>query len=193
MSNTSDQNEVTTEPSIDLELETLKNIATLSGVQFHPNIKGPALSAKIEEHLKNKPEEAVAKTPEPVVPKKLTPQQERMKIVKEATKLIRVNVVCMNPNRKEWKGDIFTVSNSVVPTIKKYIKFNTEEGWHVPQMLLNSLREKRCQLFKTVTRNGVDIRQGYLVPEFSIEELPPLNEKQMEDLRKQQAMANGNT
>ena len=45
----------------------------------------------------------------------------------------------MNPTKKEWEGEIITVSNALVAvTVKKYIPFAAEDGWHVPQISLNS-------------------------------------------------------
>jgi len=211
MSNKSDQKEVTTEASTDeninevnAELETLKRIADIAGIKYHPNIGYDNLSERIEEQLAVKEEmkvsESINAAPAEAAPRKVAPSpvpvapeilasQKRAKQVKEATKLIRIRLTCMNPNKTEWPGEIFTVSNSVVPTQKKYVPFGAEKGWHVPQIILNVIKERKCQIFRTVKRGKKKMREGFLIPEFNIEILPSLTEGQMAELREEQAIS----
>jgi len=194
---TSDQNAVTTEPA---DLNALKVHAKSLGIVFHPMIGLKKLQDKVANHSTapepNIPTQAVSSQPPAIMS---IPKQKRViptiemhaKIVKEATKLIRVRVACMNPNKKEWEGEIFTVSNSIVPAQKKYVPFNAEEGWFVPRIILNVIKERKCQVFHTIKGpKGEKIRKGKLIPEFSVEELAPLNEHEFNDLAKRQAMAN---
>ena len=110
--------------------------------------------------------------------------------MQEATKLVRIRVTCMNPAKKEWEGEIITVGNAGVGTYKKYIPFNADEGWHVPNIIYQALQERQCQVFvSSKTKNGVTIRQGKLIKEFAIEVLPPLTEEELKDLAQRQAMA----
>jgi len=97
----------------------------------------------------------------------------------------------MNPDKKEWEGEVFTASNSIIPTQKKFVPFNAENGWHVPQIILNMIKERQCQVFKTVKGpRGEKIRKGVLVPEFSVEILDALTQNDLNDLAKTQAVAN---
>ena len=96
----------------------------------------------------------------------------------------------MNPAKKEWEGEIFTVGNAVVGSVKKYVPFNADEGWHVPYIIYEALRERQCQIFvSSKTKNGVTMRQGKMIKEYAIEVLPPLTEEELKDLAQRQAMA----
>lgn len=174
-----------------LELEGLKSKANLLGIKFHPSIGVEALREKIQAKLA---ETASPEEEEPAVAEeaKETPGQFRARHRLEATKLVRVRVTCMNPFKKDIEGEIFTVSNSVVGTVKKYVPFNADEGWHVPQIILNAMRERMCQVFvKEKTKNGVSVKRGKLIKEFNIEVLPPLTEDELHDLAQRQAMRGG--
>ena len=96
----------------------------------------------------------------------------------------------MNPNKKEWEGEIITAGNAGVGTFKKYIPFNADEGWHVPNIIYQVLKGRECQVFSTVTGpRGNKFRKGKLIKEFAIEVLPPLTEDELKDLAQRQAMA----
>jgi hypothetical protein len=172
------------------ELEVLKNRATMLGVKFHPSIGLEKLKLAVENALSDKPEASE----EPVKGKaataaKETEAQVKMRLNKEANALVRVRVACMNPAKKDWQGEVFTVSNSAVGTIKKFVPFNNEEGWHVPEMILGVMRERQCQIFVTeVAKDGTKLRKGKLIKEFNIEVMPALTLKELEELAQRQAM-----
>ena len=179
------------EPVLD-ELTLLKQRAQTLGIKFHPSIGLEALRSKVngaitgEEEAEPADDVAVAAV-EPVVETKV---QLRNRLRKEAAKLVRIRITCMNPNKKEWKGEVFTASNSMVGTFRKFVPFNVEDGWHVPQILLNMIKARQFQTFYTVKNDrGVAIRKGKLVPEFAIEVLPPLTEKELTELARRQAMS----
>ena len=97
----------------------------------------------------------------------------------------------MNPAKQSWEGEIFTVSNSVIGTMKKFIPFHAEEGWHIPQALLNTIQERQYQAPYTERGpKGQEMRRFKLVKEFSIEILPNLTDSELKDLANQQAIAN---
>ena len=135
-------------------------------------------------------EESNAEKVNPNNPKRETERQRRARLFKESSKLIRVRITNMNPNKKEWEGDIYTVSNSLVGTFKKYIPYDNEEGWHVPQIIVNHLKERQCQVFYTVKNNkGAKIRKGKLIRELAIEILPDLSVDELQSLAQRQAQA----
>lgn len=178
------------EPQLD-ELTLLKQRAQTLGIKFHPSIGLESLRSKVSAALTVEDAEEAAE-PVPEAPAAESRIQMRDRLRKEASALIRVRITCMNPNKKEWKGEIFTVSNSVVGTFRKYVQFNTEEGWHVPQIILNMLKARQFQTFYTIkNERGVAVRKGKLVPEFAVEVLPPLTEKELLELSRRQAMAGG--
>lgn len=179
------------------EMTMLKKRADQLGVKYHPNIGLEKLRDKVNAKMTGETEpaddeeEVVQATADPVK-KQETKQQMRVRLQREAAKLIRVNITCMNPNKRDLEGEIFTAGNSIVGSYKKYVPFNTENGWHVPQIILNQIKQRKCQIFVTVRDDrGNKSRKGKLINEFSVEELKPLTKKELEDLAKRQAMANG--
>ena len=179
------------EPQLD-ELTLLKQRAQTLGIKFHPSIGLESLRSKVSAALTGEDAEEAAEEPVPEAPAAESRIQMRNRLRKEASALVRVRVTCMNPNKKEWKGEIFTASNSIVGTFRKYVQFNTEEGWHVPQIILNMIKARQFQTFYTIkNERGVAVRKGKLVPEFAVEILPPLTEKELLELSRRQALAGG--
>ena len=119
-----------------------------------------------------------------------TENQRRLRRKREASELVRIRLTCMNPNKREWEGEIFSAGNSLVGTFTKYVPFNVDDGWHVPQIILEMIRARQCQIFYTEkSRNGVNVRKGKLIKEFNVEVLPPLTPAELHDLAQRQAMA----
>ena len=184
------------EPDVDAvepvqdELEVLKARADRLGISYHPSIKVEKLREKLEKELSGEAPEKAA--PTKVVKEEETEAQLNNRKRLEATELIRIRVTCMNPQKKDWDGEIFTTGNAIVGTIKKYVPFNADEGWHVPRMIYQQMLERQCQVFYTVTnRNGVKTRAGKLIREFNIEVLPPLTVEELKEIAQRQAMAAG--
>lgn len=169
------------------ELDVLKSRADKMGIKYHPSIGLETLKEKVNSALQ--PQEETNVSTEDT---KETPNQRRVRLKKEANKLIRIRLSCHNPNKREWEGEIITVANSLVGTIKKFVPFDAEDGWHVPQFIYNVLKARKYQAFKTTRdERGNTRRVGYLANEFSIEVLPPLTEKELKELARKQAMVNG--
>lgn len=184
------------------ELEALKEQATELGIKFHPNIGFDKLQFKVNEKLIDiaNGEEIqrnvvnTEKTEEPTGNrgKMLTPNEVEKMIRDEALELVRVRVTCMNPNKSEWEGEIFTVGNSKIPAQKKYVPFNIEEGWHIPRIMLTMLEDRKYQAFiNERDHRGRQIRRGVLKKEFNIEVMPPMTSEEIKDLRAKQALAAG--
>ena len=186
------------------EIETLKQRADLMQIKYHPNIGVKKLKGMIDARLsgENLEPEEVETYDENIVEeadivtapgKAAVPSAKQAKAmqiaqrVKEAKALVRIRLTSMNPAKTDWSGEIFTVQNRHV-TLRKFVPFNAENGWHVPAMMLNFLQNKKCQVFHTVTnRAGHKVRQGKLVPEFAIEILPPLTQKELDQIATRQA------
>jgi len=180
------------------EIKLLKSRADQMGVKYHhraglkkmkeiveagmnavtsPEVKIPEIIFSPEEEETNQPQER--------------PFAKKARLRKEANELVRVRISCMNPNKKDWDGEIYTVSNSVVGTVKKYVPFNAENGWHVPKIIFTAMTERKCQIFHTVKDSrGNKVRKGKLIKELNIEVLPALTNIELKDLATQQAMAN---
>lgn len=173
------------------ELATLKERATLLGIRFSPNISVEVLREKINNKLSNTSEtEATVKTPSKVdveKAKKISDNAEKKRMLNSMKALVRCIIACNNPNKKEYTGDIFTGGNST-EMITKYIPFNKE--WEIPQVLLNIIKEKKCQVFYSTKEKGVAVTRPRLINEYTVTILPQLTPKELEDLKIQQAMNN---
>jgi len=190
------------EPEVS-ELEALKSRADQMGIKYHPNISADKLNERIKEHMSSEDQEPTVEAPEEAVvasepvrhasaaPEGEKPAEKRQRLLKEATRLRRIRITCMNPMKSEWEGEIFTAGNGVVGNIKKYVPFDTE--WHVPQILVNMIDERMYQTFQTVRdkRTGQQGRKGKMVKEFAVEMLPDLTEDELKSLAQRQAMARG--
>ena len=171
-------------PQVD-ELTLLKQRATTLGVKFHSSISVEKLREKVNAAITGEPEEVK----EEVKPKE-DEQLSRREAALAATKLVRIRVTCMNPAKREWAGELFTAGNGLVKTTTKFVPFNNDEGWHVPQIILNVMKDRQCQIFVAKKLpNGTEARVGKMIKEFAIEELPPLTQKELDELARRQAIA----
>ncbi len=165
------------------ELDLLKERAKRMGINFHPSIGIDTLKEKMEEHTGEKKAKVVVAEPE-----KETIPQRNARMRKEANRLVRIRLTCMNPARKNWPGEIISVSNSAIGSIKKFIPFNADAGWYIPKVLLHVLQERVFQSFYTVSVEGQKVKRTKLVKEFAIEMLPDLTVKELKDLAIKQAL-----
>lgn len=168
------------------ELTALKGRADLLGIKYHPSISLEKLRDKVNAALSQDEEEK----PEITTETTETASQKRNRLRAEANALVRIRVTCMNPNKKEWDGEIITAGNAAVGTVKKYVPFNADEGWHVPTIIYKQLVNRECQVFTTVRdARGNASRKGKLIKEFAIEVLPQLTPDELQELARRQAMA----
>lgn len=185
----------------ELELAALKTKADTLGLTYHPSISSAKLSAKIKDHLEKldaKPADAlVVNTPAKAIAEDAPLSKSgKIKAMKDkALALVRVNIVCMNPAKREWDGEIFAVGNANLPTQKKFIPFNTTDGYHIPKIMFDALKERKCPVFyneRMKTAFGVQVvRRMKYIPEFNLVELPPLTPAELKELARQQAAAAG--
>ncbi len=207
------------EPLVTDELTELKKKADLLGLSYHPNIGVDKLRIKVDLAIRGgkEPDEPDPSKTAPTVAAKLellqvtdatveeiiagyqenvnanlSEAQRRNEAIREVNKLIRVRVTCMNPNKSDWTGEILTVSNSIVGTYKKFVPFNIEEGWHIPQIIYQALLERKCQIFvQSTNERGDRVKAAKLVNEFSVEVMNPLTENELKELRQRQIIASG--
>lgn len=205
-------------PLVQDELATLKARAEQLGMSFHPSIGVTSLKAKIEAFLEGtkttqdtSSEDTDEEVQDPEVPETVTATkneaddsvtyapketeiQKRIRLRKHAAKLVRVKITCMNPNKKDWPGEIITVGNSHVGTHKKFIPFNTgDEGYHIPNIIYEYLKTRECPTYRTGAKGFGDVqkRELVMIREFAIEVLPDLDQEALNDLAQRQAMSGG--
>lgn len=173
------------------ELEVLKKRADQMGLTYHPSIGVDALREKVSAHLAGQNAQTVNVT----VQTDFKPTAEALKfaadqnnnyIRRQAMRLVRIQITCMNPNKKEWEGEMFMVQNDIL-SAKRYVPFNTP--WHVEQCILDMIQDRQCQIFRNFKgTNGITTQKPVYISEFSVTVLPPLTEQELEDLRKAQAL-----
>jgi hypothetical protein len=189
------------------ELESMKTKADLLGVKYHPAIGADALREKIKAHEAAADQAAAAAeantgpgpvmgstppAPAAVVVSAVEAQRARLRNLRdEATKLVRIRLSCLNPAKKEWSGEIITAGNSVLGSFKKFVPFSgADEGYHVPFIIYQVLKDRQCPLFYTEkSKNGVNMRKSKMIREFAIEILDQLTPDELHDLAQRQAMA----
>ena len=156
------------------ELEHLKQTATDAGISYSPNIGLDKLREKVREKLK------------PVAKPLCKKQQTANKVRKEALKLVRIRVSCINPNKSEFEGQFFASGNSVVPTQNIFVPFEIET--HVPNIIYNVIKNSKSAYVK----NEKD-PAGKMVPvsklrnEFQVELLPQLTKEELDNLAIEQS------
>lgn len=158
------------------ELELLKARADKLGIKYSPNIGIETLKERINAVLSpEKPTTAVN-----------AEDAERTRVRNEALKLIRCQIVNLNPNKKAWEGEIITVWNKYTGTVRKFVPFGekTVEGYHVPQIIYNVLKERKYLSISTKRdpKTGELSVKTQWVPEFSLTVLPQLTKEQLAEL-----------
>lgn len=179
------------------ELASLKARADMLGLTYHPSIGVEKLREKVAAAIAGTPPvtdtpdafvASLAKELAPAQPRAETEVEKRLRMKQEATKLIRIRLTCMNPNKKEWDGEIFTAGNSVIGSVKKFVPFNADDGWHVPYIILQMIQDRMCQIFVSATDSrGNTVRKGKMIREFAVEILPQLTEPEIAELAARQA------
>lgn len=203
---------------VDDELKALRAELDRLNVRYHHRNNHATLRALIAE-AREKASETVQKpinrstpddpipTPDQALETAYTPPQDTSKLAltevdykerefqdrkRKMGSLVRVRVQCMNPNKKAWPGEIISVGSSRLGTFKKYVPFGSDQPYHVPYIIYQELRDRKCRV--TVERtlsDGKKISEGKLIPEFVVERLPDLTHQELKDLADQQARAGG--
>ncbi|AXC36456.1 hypothetical protein HOT57_gp12 [Pseudomonas phage phCDa] len=128
---------------------------------------------------------------EAVAPENETEGQRKNRLRREAQALVRVNVSCMDPSKKNLKGDLLCVSNRNFGTIQRFVPFNRD--WHIEKVLYDMLLEKEYLVFDSekTGRAGIEVKVPRNVKAYNIRVLPPLTKGELKDLGQRQAMAAG--
>lgn len=167
----------------DDELTLLKRQARAMGIPFSNNIGVETLRAKIkavmegeaekEKTLEDQAAEALQKKPV----KKLS-LRERLR--RENLALVRVRVTNLDPKERDLPGEIFTVANEYVGTVRKYVHFNVP--WHVPKCIYKMMRNAKFLNIRVYKQAGREIVETSWAPKYSIEVLPQLTKEELQKL-----------
>ena len=167
------------------ELKLLKERADLMGIKYSNNIGLDTLRAKVNERLESSVLEAE---------KNIDKSALRKKVREEQLKLVRIRLTCMNPAKKAWRGEIFTVANSIIGTVKKFVPYDPKfyaNGYHVPYCIYTMLKNKTFLDIRTEESTGGKTRVYSSYPaEFGIEVLPELTPDELQQLAVEQQAGN---
>lgn len=169
------------------ERASLEARAKILNINFHSNISTEKLRERVNAALTG-----AGPDPEDARPTKgETDVARRSRLKKEASRLIRVRIHCNDPAKKDWPGEYITVGNNAVGTYRKYVPYNQDEPFHLPQILVNALREKRVQVFATKKgKNGIPIREAKSIAAYSLEVVQPLTREELDRMAQSQMARN---
>lgn len=182
------------------ERELLMNKARLMGIEFSNNIGTDTLRARINAKLDGVSAPASEDEPAPVETNALTGEASnapkktlRQEIYDEQMKLVRIRITCMDPKKKDLQGEIFTIANEYLGTVRKFVPFGdaTENGFHVPYCIYTMLKEREFLNIRTLKdrKTGSPRVESNYAKEFAIEVLPPLTQEELKRLATAQIAA----
>ena len=194
------------------DIETLRAKATGLGLTFSGNTGAATLQKKIDNATPSllggdeplpelTPAKQVVKGGPPSLAQLQTmniqdidPENQalvRQVVRAKALVLSRVRITNLDPNDAELYGALVTVMNKYTGKVSKYIPFGdgSENGYHVPQILLNHLIAQKFVLRKLRKGGqfGVKTYKTQMVPKYNIEILPDLTPDELEALAARQA------
>ena len=195
------------------ELDVLKQRARMMGVEFSNNIGVETLRERIRVKAEEQSNATAAPAPalfDPALipaatqqasfqadtsggpalgfkPKPTKPLTLRQYLQREHMKLIRVRITNLDPKKKNLPGEVFTVANEFLGTVRKYIPYGevSDDGYHVPYCIYRELESRRFLDIRTFKEraNGNKIRvEQRWAKEFAIEVLPHLTPTELKQL-----------
>ncbi|AWN06205.1 hypothetical protein [Erwinia phage phiEaP8] len=178
------------------ERQALMARARMMGIEFSNNIGTDTLRQRINDKMEGKPEVApeAAQTVNPLA----DPAPQKVRTLRqmqhdEQMKLVRIRIQCLDPKKKDLPGEILTVANEFLGTVKKYVPYgeHTEDGYHVPYCIYRLLDSRKFLNIRTVKdrRTGIERVESTWAKEFAIEVLPQLTAQQIKDLATAQTAA----
>ena len=163
-------------------LDGLKEIALSMGITHHPKISADKLRIKIDAAIEK--EEADSETV--VESEAMTLRRLR----REGQKRVRVQITCMDANKKDLQGIPVSISNNLLGDLGvMYVPFN--RPWHLPTAVLPTLQEKQHSVFYTVKVEGKDVKRSKLVNTYAIEVLDGITKEEVNAIRANQAKQTG--
>ena len=188
----------------------LKQRARMMGITFSNNIGLDALKEKIRIHQEGGNQNDEDKTDElgdgvnivppalqdPSQPTRKKPLNLRQQIIQDNMRLVRLRITCLDPKKKDLPGEVLTVANKYLGTVRKFIPFGevTENGYYVPYCLYKMLKARKFLNIRTFrdrrNQNQIRVEQQW-VPEFALEILPDLTPAELQKLASAQSAAGG--
>lgn len=184
---TDETNQETIQTSGPTELDVLKERAKLMGIPFSNNIKLETLKERISEKLASDDQ---AEEQPAVRSAKQTLREEQLE---SQLKLVRCRIANLDPKKKDLPGEIFTIANEYIGTVRKYVPYGeaTDEGYHIPFCIYTDLESRRFQNIRVIRdrRTGSTRTDTSWQKEFAIEILPQLTTDELAALAQAQQAA----
>lgn len=169
------------------ELDMLKDRARLMGISFSNNIKLETLRERINDKLAN--DEQAEEVAEVVSAKRSL----REELLESQMKLVRVRVANLDPKKKDLPGEVFTIANEYIGTVKKFVPYGeaTDDGYHLPFCIYTDLESRRFQNIRIIRdrRTGSTRTETTWQKEFALELLPQLTKEELAALAQAQQAA----
>lgn len=166
-----------------LDLESVRTKATELGIAYHPAQKAETIQAKIDAFLADAPDII-----QPPVSAE-TPQQTEERQLKEATALIPVTIVSMDPQDANVTAVIVSVGNRKLGQISKAIPFNHK--WYMPRCLVEELEAKKfCRTGMVPIPGGQERHRTEWLNKYNVVRHPLPTPAELAELAKAQALGN---
>ena len=186
------------------ELTLLKERAKVMGIPFSNNISLETLRKRVADKMEGKdeapevnaltgdPEIAQALATKPLDPKANAVALRKLMHAKQMRQ-VRVRVTNMDPKKKDLPGEIWTVANEYLGTVRKFVPYGeqTDDGFHIPYCLYRLLDSKRFLHIRDVKdrTTGIVRQDKVWAKEFSLDVLPTLTPGELDRLAAAQAAA----
>lgn len=177
------------------EMTILKQRATMMGIKFSNNIGLEALRKKVADAQEGITEQEQAEV-NPLATAPAAVQEDKLSMAQrirlENTRLVRVRIQNLDPKKKDLPGEILTVANDYMGTVRKYVPYGeaTDNGYHIPYCIYKLLKSRKfLHVSVKKGRNGKERVEQQWVREFAIEILPQLTEEELKQLGQAQLAA----
>ena len=186
------------------ELTLLKERAKVMGIPVANNISLGTLRKRVADKMEGKdeapevnaltgdPEIAQALATKPLDPKANAVALRKLMHAKQMRQ-VRVRVTNMDPKKKDLPGEIWTVANEYLGTVRKFVPYGeqTDDGFHIPYCLYRLLDSKRFLHIRDVKdrTTGIVRQDKVWAKEFSLDVLPTLTQGELDRLAAAQAAA----
>lgn len=192
------------------ELDLLKSRARMMGISFSNNIGLDALKAKIQARMDgtSEQEEVVESIEDLSLDNPLTigaqgnTQNNEVPVRRktlseylhdENMMLLRCRITNLDPKKKDLPGEIITVANEFLGTVKKFVPYgeHTENGYHIPKCIYEMLRSRKFLNIRITRdkRTGTEKVSQSWAQEFAIEVMDPLTDHELKQLAQAQIAA----
>ena len=186
------------------ELTLLKERAKVMGIPFSNNISLETLRKRVADKMEGKdeapevnaltgdPEIAHAMAAKPLDQKANEVALRKLMYAKQMRQ-VRVRITNMDPKKKDLPGEIWTVANEYLGTVRKFVPYGeqADDGFHIPYCLYSLLDSKRFLHIRDVKdrTTGIVRQDKVWAKEFSLDVLPMLTQGELDRLAAAQAAA----